>query len=114
MPMDGVWKPRDDSKQVEMVPGVRRQVLAQGATSLIVRISIAKGAEVPMHTHFHEQTGHIASGKFRFTIGGETRDLGPGDGYAIPPHVPHGGVAIEDDTVAVDVFNPVREEYVEP
>ena len=75
MPTDSVWKPRDDSKQVEMVPGVRRQVLACGERSMVVRISIAKDAVVPMHSHPNEQIGHIASGKFRFTIGDETRDV---------------------------------------
>jgi len=113
MPQDSVWKPRDDSKKVEMVPNVRRQILACGERAMVVRIEIDKDAEVPMHTHPHEQIGYIASGSFRFTIGDETRDLEPGDGYAIPPHVPHGGIGIKDGTVAVDTFSPPREEYHE-
>ena len=113
MPQPSVWKPRDDSRQVEMVPGVRRQVLACGDRAMVVRIAIDKDAVVPIHTHPHEQVGYIASGKFRFTIGSETRDLGPLEGYAIPPNVPHGGVGLEENTVAVDTFAPPREEYHE-
>ena len=113
MPMESVWKPRDDSRRVEMVPGVHRQVLACGERAMMVQIHISKGAEVPMHTHPHEQIGHIAAGRFRFTIGDETRDLGPGEGYQIPPHVPHGGIGLEEGTIAVDVFAPPREEYHE-
>ncbi len=113
MPMQSVWKPRDDSRRVEMVPGVHRQVLACGERAMVVRIHIEKGAVVPMHTHPHEQVGYIASGKFRFTIGDETRDLGPLDGYQIPPNVPHGGTALEDNTYAVDTFSPPREDYHE-
>ena len=77
---------------------------------MTVKITIAKGAEVPMHSHPHEQVGFIAQGTFRFTIGDETRDLGPGDGYAVPPNVPHGGTGLEV-SVAVDTFAPPREEY---
>jgi quercetin dioxygenase-like cupin family protein len=113
MPMGTVWKPRNDSLMVEQVPGVRRQVLACGERAMVVKITMDKGATVPMHTHPHEQMGHIASGTFRFTIGDETRELKQYDGYAIPPHVPHGGTALEENTVAVDTFAPPREEYHE-
>ena len=113
MPMGSVWKPRNDSLMVEQVPGVRRQVLACGERAMVVKITMEQGATVPMHTHPHEQIGHIASGKFRFTIGDETRDLNPYDGYAIPPMTPHGGTALEPNTVAVDTFAPPREDYHE-
>ena len=113
MPQPSVWKSRDESRQVEMVPGVRRQVLACGDRLMVVRVSMDQNAEVPMHTHPHEQTGYIASGTFRFTIGEETRDLKPGDGYTIAGGIPHGGIALENDTVAVDTFSPPREDYHE-
>ena len=113
MPQKSNFKPRDDSKRVEMVPGVFRQVLACGERAMVVKIAIGKGAEVPMHTHPHEQSGYILSGKFRFTIGDETRDLGAFEGYSVPPNVPHGGIGLEADTIAIDTFAPPREEYHE-
>jgi quercetin dioxygenase-like cupin family protein len=113
MPMTRRFKERDDSRRVEMVPGVFRQVLACGERAMVVQISMNSGAVVPMHTHPHEQSGYIASGVFRFTIGDETRDLRPGDGYSIPGGVPHGGTALDENTVAVDTFAPPREEYHE-
>ena len=96
--------------EVEAVPGVYRRVLSCGDDVMVVQFRIEDGAEVPVHTHPNEQVGHVISGKLRFRIGDEEREIGPGDGYAIPGEVPHGCVAISE-TVAVDSFNPVREDY---
>ena len=99
-----------DWPEVEAAPGVYRRVLSCGNGVMVVRFRIEDGAEVPAHTHPHEQVGHVVSGRLRFRIGDEERELGPGDGYAVPGQVPHGCVAI-GETIAVDSFNPVREEY---
>jgi len=37
--------------------------------------------------------------------------LGPGDVMPLAPHVPHWVEALED-TVAVDVFSPAREDWI--
>jgi quercetin dioxygenase-like cupin family protein len=63
-----------------------------------------------VHTHPHEQVGHVVSGQLRFRIGDDEQELGAGDGYAIPGNVPHGCIAMSD-TIAVDSFAPVREDY---
>jgi quercetin dioxygenase-like cupin family protein len=99
-----------DWPEVEPVPGVRRKVLSCGDQLMIVQFLIAKDAAVPDHTHPHEQTGYVASGRMRFRIGDEVRELGPGDGYTVPGGVVHGAVGITD-VVAIDTFHPVREDY---
>ena len=99
-----------DWAEAEPVQGVHRLVPSCGEGVMVVQFRIAAGAEVPLHTHPHEQVGHVVSGRLRFRIGDEERELGPGDGYAIPGHVPHGCVGLAD-TVAVDSFHPVREDY---
>ena len=38
------------------------------------------------------------------------RELGPGDGYSVPGGVTHGAVGVTD-TIAIDSFHPVREDY---
>jgi quercetin dioxygenase-like cupin family protein len=77
---------------------------------MIVRFHIAAGAEVPAHSHPHEQTGYVVSGHMRFRIGDEQRELGPGDGYSVPGGILHGAFGVTD-CVAVDCFHPVREDY---
>jgi len=101
----------DDLKTVEMLPGVSRRNLAVGEKMMVCEIRLKKGAEVPWHSHPHEQVGHVASGRLQFWIGDEERTLGPGDGYFVPGGVQHKVVALEDDTIAIDVFSPPRDEY---
>jgi quercetin dioxygenase-like cupin family protein len=95
---------------VEMLPGVSRQMLSCGQGAMVVYIKVAKGSEVPLHTHPHEQIGYLQSGRARFRIGDEERVVEALDGYSIAGEVPHGVVALED-CVFVDVFSPPREEY---
>jgi quercetin dioxygenase-like cupin family protein len=100
----------DNWNEVEAVPGVHRRVLSCGDQVMVVQFKIAAGSEVPVHTHPHEQVGHVVSGQMRFKIGEEERELGPGEGYSVPGNVPHGAAAVTD-TVAIDSFYPVREDY---
>lgn len=93
-----------------MLPGITRQMLSAGAGAMTVFIRVARGAEVPMHSHPHEQIGYVASGRCRFRIGDQERILEAMDGYSIPSEVPHAVTALEDCTF-VDVFSPPREEY---
>ena len=100
----------DEAEEAEPVPGVKRRMLSCGDRVQIIEFFLPKGAVFPMHTHPHEQTGYIASGKLHVRIGYEEADLGPGDGYFVPSNAEHGTRAIED-CVNIDVFSPPREEY---
>jgi len=53
----------------------------------------------------------MLSGKIRFTIGTEQIDCEPGDTWCIPGEVEH-GVTVLADSVLVEVFSPVREDYL--
>jgi quercetin dioxygenase-like cupin family protein len=44
-------------------------------------------------------------------IGEESRVLGAGDFYYIPPGVEHGSVALED-SVVIDLFSPMRRDFL--
>jgi quercetin dioxygenase-like cupin family protein len=46
-------------------------------------------------------------------VGDETFEAEPGDAWTVPSEAPHGGQALAD-TVAVEVFSPVREDYLDP
>ena len=63
------------------------------------------------HSHPHEQMGIILTGRVEFTVGGVTKNLGPGDLYRIPSNVVHRVVALAEPVTAFDVFSPVREDY---
>ena len=49
---------------------------ASGSRSLYVELE--PGVTVPEHSHENEQQGMVLTGSLTFTVGGETRQLGPG------------------------------------
>lgn len=71
---------------------------------------VEAGAELPEHSHKHEQLTNVIEGQFRLIIEGETFLLEPGHVAEIPPHVPHSGAAVTPCRL-IDVFFPVREDY---
>jgi quercetin dioxygenase-like cupin family protein len=65
--------------------GARRAgVRLAGDAMMIVQFRITKDAEVPAHSHPHEQIGHVVSGQMLFRIGDEVRELGPGRRLPVP------------------------------
>jgi quercetin dioxygenase-like cupin family protein len=106
----GAYYTSADWPEIEAVPGVHRRVLTCGDQLMVVQFTIEEGAEVPLHSHPHEQIGHVVSGRMRFRIGDEVRELGPGDGYAVPGGISHSAFGVTR-TIAVDSFHPVREDY---
>ena len=107
-----MFKRNADAKVVEMFPGVSRRTLNSGDRTTLVEITLAQGSSVPLHTHPHEQIGYVVSGRLRFQIGDATLDLSAGDSYCVPGGASHGVDALSD-AVAIDIFSPVREEYLD-
>jgi quercetin dioxygenase-like cupin family protein len=64
-----------------------------------------------MHAHPYEQTGYLVKGRIRLTIGADVHEVSPGDSWCISGGVLHGAEIIEE-SVAVEVFSPVREDYL--
>lgn len=95
---------------IDLAPGVRLRV-AHGPALMLSYVELDAGAVVPLHSHPHEQGGVVISGRLRFTIGDETKEIGPGEPYLIPPDVPHTVTAVGGPAVVLDVFTPVREDY---
>jgi quercetin dioxygenase-like cupin family protein len=82
-----------------------------GQNLTVARIRLRKGAVVPMHSHPNEQISMLESGALRFTIAGEERVLRAGEAVVIPPDAPHMVAALED-SLAVDLFSPRREDWI--
>lgn len=92
--------------------GVRFMSLVHGERTLLAEFRLSKGHVLPRHSHAHEQTGYLVSGHMVLTIGSEPFDVKPGDSWCIPGGVEHEARIIED-SVAIEVFSPVRDEYLE-
>ena len=95
----------------ELLEGVRLNTRAHGERTLLGEFLIDRGAVIPVHQHPNEQTGYLLSGRLDFEIAGERFVAEPGYAWCIPEGVEHGAEALED-TVVVEVFSPVREDYL--
>ena len=96
----------------EVVPGVRLKTLVHGERTHLTQVMLEKGAVVPEHQHPQEQTGYLVSGRLRFFGGGgDETVVEAGDSWSFPAGAAHGAEALED-TVVVEVFSPVREDYL--
>ena len=102
---------RDGSGYRQAVPGVRLKTLVYGEKTLLTEFKLEAGHTLPRHAHPHEQTGYLVSGAIRLTIGETVHDVGPGDSWCIPGDIEH-EARILVDSVAVEVFSPVRTDYL--
>ncbi|MDQ7025706.1 MAG: cupin domain-containing protein [Anaerolineae bacterium] len=107
---DGYFVSTTDVEQIEMLTGVHRRTMATTDEAMLCQFFLEKGAIVPTHQHMNDQVGYVISGKLEMTIGQEVHILTKGNSYAIPGGIPHSAKAVED-TWAIDVFSPPREDY---
>jgi len=87
-----------------------RKVIS-GEKITMAQIFLAKDAVVPLHHHEHEQFSSVLKGALKFELEGKEMVLGAGEVLLIPSHVPHRVVALED-SMALDVFSPIRSDWL--
>ncbi|MCP4688393.1 MAG: cupin domain-containing protein [Desulfobacterales bacterium] len=101
----------DEEGYKELMEKARMKTLVYGEKTLMTKFKLAKGAAVPFHDHPHEQTGYLLSGRMGFTVGDEKFTAEAGDSWCIPGNLGHSADVIED-SVVIEVFSPVREDYL--
>ena len=111
-PMNGQpWVPHAETLPEPAGQGVTRRVLAYGDECMCVENTFEKGGIGAMHSHPHTQITYVVSGRFRFTIGDETREVSAGDTLLKQNGVQHGCVCLEAG-ILVDFFTPMRKDFV--
>ncbi len=66
----------------------------------------------PPHDHPHEQVSYVAAGEIIVFLDGEPTQLGPGDMFTVPPHLPHSVQLLTEHVRLVDTFTPLREDFL--
>jgi len=94
-----------------ILEGIQIKTLCYGDSTLMTEFRLQKDAVLPAHSHPYEQTGYLVKGKLRLYVSGSSKDLVPGDSWCIPKDVSHKAEVLED-SVAIEVFSPVREDYL--
>ncbi len=73
-----------------------------GASRLFIWcLTLESDAFLSTHHHRGEELFRILYGRLRFTVGYETRDVGPGEVVIVPPCVEHSYVALEETEVEI-------------
>lgn len=91
--------------------GVKRKILGYDNNIMMVIVNFDKGGIGARHKHIHSQTTFVASGKFEVTMGEDKKVLNTGDGFYVPPNLEHGVVCLEKGEL-IDVFSPIREDFI--
>lgn len=92
--------------------GVSRKILNYGGKVMMVEVTMKKGSVGTVHVHPHEQISYIAKGSFEFNVGGEKQVVKVGDSLYVAPNVEHGTLSLEEGSIVVDIFSPIREDFL--
>jgi quercetin dioxygenase-like cupin family protein len=104
---------QDDVEWIDLGDGLYRKIVAYTDDLMAVLVKFDKGAIGAPHSHeIHDQIGYVAEGSFEAEIDGVKKVLKKGDAYFAAKNVMHGAVALEQDSVLVDIFNPVRQDFL--
>jgi quercetin dioxygenase-like cupin family protein len=91
--------------------GVTRRVLSERPEIMVVEFAFQDGGTGAAHSHPHVQSTYVQSGRFDFTIDGETFTVSAGDSFVVPSGATHSCVAREAG-VLIDTFAPRRDDFL--
>src|SRR3954447_604017 len=83
----------------------------EGERITLAVVELARDSVVPGHQHENEQLGLVIAGSVTFTIGEETRELGPGGTWRIPSNVHHRVTTGPEGAVVTAIAAPPRPDW---
>jgi quercetin dioxygenase-like cupin family protein len=95
----------------QVAEGIRRQMVV-GENVMICRFTFDPFVVTDVHSHPHEQMTMVVKGKVKFTIDGLAVIVAPGDVLHFPPNNSHGATMLDEEVVLIDVFSPIREDFL--
>ncbi len=103
----------DQTLEEEIVEGNIRRCTFTAQNIQVIVYHFPPNTVFPVHAHDkHEQMGYLVSGKMGFNAGGDVRTLLPGDFYYAPIGMDHNAWTLEEPSVLLDFFSPIREDLV--
>ena len=109
--MKGIVCRHQDAVLKDLGGGTGRRVLAWSDRLMAVEVSFEAGAVGADHTHPHTQCSYVLSGRFSYSVEGESVELTPGDSIVVPSGLTHGTVCLEKG-VLLDIFAPCRQDFL--
>jgi quercetin dioxygenase-like cupin family protein len=93
--------------------GIERQMVI-GGRLMICRLRLQPHVDTPIHAHPHEQMTLVERGRVQFHVGGETKIAQRGDVLYFPSGTIHGATMLDEEVVLIDIFTPIREDFLRP
>ena len=109
--MKGIVCHHENAPLKDLGGGPGRRVLAWNYQLMAVEVSFKTGAVGTDHTHPHTQCSYVLSGRFRYSVEGESTELKPGDSIVVPSGLVHGTVCLEQGAL-LDIFTPCRKDFL--
>lgn len=106
-----IVRPYEEVPFTELVQGSNSH-LVTGQNVIISFLTMKAGSIFELHAHPQEQIMVVIEGYCDEVIGDKMYRVKAGDVIRLPPHVPHGAFLREVDCKAIDIFSPVRSDYV--
>ena len=101
-----------DELDLEKVTELISRKLVAGDRQMLVQVYLKRGALVPLHTHESEQMTYVLDGMLKVRVGGQEVIVRDGEVVWIPSGVSHQTEALAD-TFELDLFSPVRAEWLD-
>ena len=95
----------------QIADGIQRQMI-WGERLMVCRLRFRPHVITAVHSHPHEQITLVERGRVRFTINGSERLASTGDVLHFRSQLPHGATILDDEVVLIDIFTPVREDFL--
>ncbi|MBN1148472.1 MAG: cupin domain-containing protein [Anaerolineales bacterium] len=99
----------EDRAYKEIFAGIRSRTF-WGENLLLAVVDLDANAELPTHSHPHEQSTYVLEGELEFNVGGECCTVKPGNLIVIPGNVEHTLKVGARPARVLDIFSPVRED----
>jgi quercetin dioxygenase-like cupin family protein len=97
-------------------PGAERRITYTDNLMLVI-FDFSDGPQTqpdPPHQHPHEQVSYVAEGEILFFLGDAAPvHLVPGDGYTVPPNIPHCIQLLTPRVRLIDAFTPLRQDFIQ-
>lgn len=91
--------------------GIEMRVLVWSGKLMMTHVTFKKGSVGDLHSHPHEQISYIVEGEFLYKVGEEEYHMKAGGAIYVPSNVKHQVEALTDG-ILLDVFTPIREDYL--
>ncbi len=103
---------KDSVPWTELVPGANTH-LVWGDRVMVSLLTMSPWTSFPRHTHEAEQIMIVLEGYMDEMIDGKLYRIKKGDVIKLRSNLPHGGYLYDVPCVVVDIFAPVRPDYVD-